>query len=290
VSSVIALPDDLPAVEVDQGQISQVANNIFINAIQAMPDGGTITIRGGNVSVDAGSGMALLPGEYVRVTITDTGCGISEANQKRIFDPYFTTKPGGSGLGLASAHSIVTRHGGYLGVHSAAGQGATFEILLPASRQPAPADDAGTIRVAASSQSSGSVLVMDDEEIIRDMVSAMVVQLGYRVETCSDGEAAISRYQAARAAGAGFSAVIMDLTIPGGMGGQEAARHILAEDPGARLIVSSGYSIDPTMAEFARHGFCATLAKPYTLAGIARTLDEVLALPARGEERHQGLR
>jgi PAS domain S-box-containing protein len=277
VSSIIELPDDLLAVEVDQGQISQVANNIIINATQAMPGGGTITIRGENVSLDAGSRMALAPGEYVRVTIADTGCGISEEIQKRIFDPYFTTKSGGSGLGLASAHSILTRHGGYLGVHSAAGQGATFEILLPASHQPAPADDASTGRVAFGRQPGGSVLVMDDEEIIRDMVSAMMVQLGYRVEACSHGEAAISRYQAARSAGAGFSAVIMDLTIPGGMGGQEAARHILAEDPEARLIVSSGYSNDPIMAHFERHGFCATLTKPYTLAGVARTLDAVLA-------------
>jgi two-component system, cell cycle sensor histidine kinase and response regulator CckA len=277
VSIDIEIPDDLPAIEVDEGQISQVINNIIINASQAMPDGGSIVVRGHNVVLETGNPMSLEPGRYVGLNLTDTGCGISEEDQKRIFDPYFTTKAGGSGLGLASVHSIITRHGGFIGVSSVIGIGTCFELLLPASDQQAASEDAVAEPVLPGGPSDLSILVMDDEEMIRDMATHMIGSLGYRVETCRDGEEALVSYRAASDAGAPFAAVIMDLTIPGAMGGREAARHLLAIDPRARLVVSSGYSTDPIMAEFGKFGFCATLMKPYTLAEITRTLSAVLA-------------
>ena len=277
VSSDIAIPDALPDIEVDEGQINQVINNIILNASQAMPDGGTVSIRAESVAVDAVNAMSLAPGLYVCLELRDTGCGISEEDQKRIFDPYFTTKSGGSGLGLASVHSIVTKHGGYIDVSSALGVGTCFQLLLPASDQKADPQHSPPAPVAVCGVSSCSVLVMDDEELIRNMACQMIDSLGYHAQTCSDGAEAIARFQAARDAGVPFSAVIMDLTIPGRMGGREAARHILALDPEARLIVSSGYSTDPVMADFARFGFCATLMKPYTMGEIVKTLGAVLA-------------
>jgi two-component system, cell cycle sensor histidine kinase and response regulator CckA len=276
VSSDIQIPEDLPDLEVDEGQISQVINNIIINATQAMPGGGTIVVRAGSVAIEASNVRGLSPGAYVRLEVTDTGCGISEEDQKRIFDPYFTTKSGGSGLGLASVHSIVTRHGGYIGVSSVVGIGTSFELLLPASASKVTHEVSVPVPVAFGSSHDFSVLVMDDEEMIRGMTTDMIETLGYRVQSCSDGAEAIALYQAAREAGTPFSAVIMDLTIPGGMGGMEAARQIKAVDGAARLIVSSGYSTDPIMAEFGSFGFCATLMKPYTLAEIMRTLSSVL--------------
>ncbi|NVN89647.1 MAG: PAS domain S-box protein [Desulfuromonadales bacterium] len=278
VLSVIELPDDLPALDVDEGQIIQVLHNIIINASQAMPGGGTINITGEMVTVDAGNIMSLSAGRYVRLTISDTGCGISEENQKRIFDPYFTTKTGGSGLGLATAHSIVSKHGGYIGVHSVVGTGTSFELLLPVSENKVVREDAGMSSEAVGGQSGFSVLVMDDEQLIRDMSCHMMNEMGYNVQMCANGEEAIALYKTAMDIGSPYSAVIMDLTIPGGMGGREAAKHILAIDPNARLIVSSGYSTDPVLAEFATFGFCASLPKPYTLDGITKALGA--ALPA----------
>ena len=277
VSCAIELPGDLPAVEVDEGQISQVVNNLIINASQAMPGGGTITVRGERVKVDDSNTMSLSQGDYIRITVTDTGCGMAEEVQKKIFDPYFTTKVGGSGLGLASAHSIIIKHGGYIGERSVIGKGTCFELLLPASDRQVVHDDTGASSVLVNAQNSSSVLVMDDEESIRDLVSVMLESLGYLVHSCADGEEAIARYRAASAAGAPYSAVIMDLTIPGGMGGREAAQYILAFDPDARLIVSSGYSTDPIMSEFADYGFCATLLKPYTMRDISKTASAVLS-------------
>ena len=272
VSCDIQVPEGLPDIEVDEGQISQVLNNIVINAAQAMPGGGTIVIRVKGVAIEPANPMTLEPGRYVSLEVTDTGCGISEEDQKRIFDPYFTTKSGGSGLGLASVHSIVTKHGGFIGVSSAVGVGTCFELLLPASDKTANHEGEVPRPVALNAGSGFSVLVMDDEEMIREMTTHMIKGLGYRVQTCCDGEEAIARYRVARDAGSPYSAVIMDLTVPGGMGGREAARHITAIDPDARLIVSSGYSTDPIMADYRKFGFSATLMKPYTLAEIAKAL------------------
>jgi PAS domain S-box-containing protein len=280
VQSRVETAEDLRNIEADSGQISQAFNNLIINAVQAMPGGGVITVQAANVSLDdINNPFTLSPGEYVRFIFTDEGCGIPEEDLKNIFDPYFTTKSSGSGLGLASVLSIVSKHGGHISVTSAIGKGTTFEILLPAGRQPV---SSGTARPAKGITDSPNMsvhpplLVMDDEEMIRDLAAAMLEELGYRVTTCANGAEAVDLYRAAFETGVPFSAVIMDLTIPGGMGGREAARAVLTIDPGARLIVSSGYSNDPIMADYRSYGFGAVVLKPYSVADIARVLETLL--------------
>jgi PAS domain S-box-containing protein len=277
VSSDIKLSEDLVAIDADEGQISQVINNLIINASHAMPGGGTITIRGNNILIDVVNKHSLSPGTYAKLTIADTGCGISEEVQNKIFDPYFTTKPGGSGLGLASAHSIITKHGGHIGVSSIVGKGSTFELLLPASDNGIRDDNTDCVSEIINGQTNVSVLVMDDEEMIRELAALMIEEVGYHAQTCASGKEAITLYKAARDAGSPYSVVIMDLTVPGGMGGREAAEHILKIDPNACLIVSSGYSTDPVMSEFDTFGFCATLLKPYSIEEITKTLATVLS-------------
>ncbi|MDD2273656.1 MAG: cache domain-containing protein [Desulfuromonadaceae bacterium] len=271
----ISIPADLHAIEVDEGQIHQAFHNIIINAVQAMPEGGTISISAENVSLVGDTPSSLPAGEYVRFTFSDTGPGISVDNQKNIFDPYFTTKSGGKGIGLASTHSIITKHGGYIAVHSEVGTGTTFEILLPASEQQAAEPETGVTALPSTAQNEISVLVMDDEMMIRDLMAEMLAELGYSVTTCSHGDAAVELYTAAIQEGNPFSAVIMDLTIPGGTGGKEAARLILDVDPKACLIVSSGYSNDPVMADFADYGFSATMVKPYRISKVAEVMNRL---------------
>jgi len=278
VGSAIDINDDLHAVEADEGQLSQTFNNIIINAVQAMPAGGTISIQAANVLLDSSNPFSLLPGAYAKINFSDTGCGIPEEDQKRIFDPYFTTKSGGHGLGLATAHSIISRHNGQISVHSKPGSGTTFEILLPASsRKTIQPEETMTTTELTTAESGAALLVMDDEEMIRNLMSDMLDEVGYRVQCCVNGEEAITMYAAAMEAGSPFSAVIMDLTIPGGMGGREAAEQILKIDPRACLIVSSGYSNDPVMAEHAKFGFRATLVKPYRLDEIMQVLNRLLS-------------
>ena len=281
IKGVVQITDTI--IEADEGQINQAFNNIIINAVHAMPEGGTLTISGDRHLLDDGNRLGLAAGEYVSLTFKDEGCGISEADQKRVFDPYFTTKASGSGLGLASTHSIITKHGGVILLRSAPGQGSSFTIYLPATVKAPPAPKAES-DPSPSARQGVSVLVMDDEPMIRELAGEMLRELGYRVETCSDGAEAIELYCAASEAGAPYSAVIMDLTIPGGMGGKQAAENIIALDPAARLIVSSGYSNDPVMARYAEVGFCATLLKPYSAGDIARVLSE--SLPPETDPPH----
>ena len=275
VHSVITVPDDLHPLDVDEGQINQVFNNIIINAAQAMPGGGSIAIGGENVTLATDNVMALPPGNYVKFTFTDTGCGMSEETVKRIFDPYFTTKTGGNGLGLASAYSIVTKHGGFIGVNSAPGQGSTFTVLLPASDAAPPETGREAEHDHTGRHEGKAVLVMDDEEMIRDLASEMLRELGFHVWTCADGDEAVSLYKSAHGSDTPFVAVIMDLTIPAGKGGKEAAREILDFDPQARLIVSSGYSNDPIMADYVSHGFVSAIAKPYSFHKLADVMGKL---------------
>jgi PAS domain S-box-containing protein len=275
VHSRITIPDNLYALEVDEGQINQAFNNIIINAAQAMPNGGTINISGENVTLAQDNAVGLSAGNYVNVTFTDTGCGMSEETVKRIFDPYFTTKAGGTGLGLASAYSIITRHGGHIGVSSTPGQGSTFSILLPAGNAVPQQARMDTEAAQANRHEGKAVLVMDDEEMIRDLASEMLQEMGFHVWTCSNGDEAINLYKSAHGSETPFLAVIMDLTIPAGKGGKEAAREILDVDPQARLIVSSGYSNDPVMADHARYGFTSAITKPYTFLQLASVLEKL---------------
>jgi CheY-like chemotaxis protein len=210
--------------------------------------------------------------------LADQGCGISNDDLNRIFDPYFTTKSAGNGLGLASVHSIVIRHGGHIGVSSVTGKGTTFTIHLPSIGETYSKYQTGTVTQATTGKHrGGSILVMDDEEMIRDMTTEMLVYFGYQVTTCENGAEAITQYKTARESETPFSAVIMDLTIPGGMGGMEAARQILAIDPSACLIVSSGYSNDPILSDYSTVGFSGAMAKPYNLEELGRLVSSVLS-------------
>ena len=269
---------DLHDIEADEGQINQAFNNIVINAAHAMSGGGTLTISGENMLMESGNRFSLPPGYYVKLLFKDEGCGIRGADLENIFDPYFTTKSGGNGLGLASTLSIIRKHGGHIQVQSELGAGTTFTFYLPStketSQQSEPAESAEPVRHAC-----GAVLVMDDEQVIRTLCSQLLAHLGYQVTTCANGEEAIALYADAKQKGTPYLAVIMDLTIPAGMGGKEAAQHILSYDPAARLIVSSGYSNDLALSEYGSYGFCGAVAKPYKVSELAATLE---ALQPRG--------
>ncbi len=265
-------PELWPA-EVDPGQISQVINNLIINANQAMPGGGTVTILTGNTTVAAGDPLPLPPGDYVTISVSDLGVGIVPEHLERIFDPYFTTKQKGSGLGLATVYSIVKRHDGHIEVSSKPGEGATFKMWLPATRHAVLSDTAPREGLTAG---TGRVLVMDDEPFVRDVIGAMLERLGYEPDFAEHGEGAIALYRKAMSLGLPFGAVIMDLTIPGGMGGVEAAQRLREIDPDVRIIVSSGYSNDPVMASYRDYGFLGVARKPFKVGELSRVLGEVL--------------
>lgn len=276
--SRIEISEKLHNIEADAGQISQVFNNLIINAVQAMPGGGTITIRAANATVEDNNPFELHPGEYVKFIFTDEGCGIPAINLANIFDPYFTTKSAGSGLGLASVQSIVRKHGGQIDVRSTVGKGTTFELLLPASIEPAAAHPPQAAQTDMNNVDShgASILVMDDEQMILELAEAILEELNYKVTTCTNGEEAVALYKAALESGTPYSVVIMDLTIPGGIGGKETAEQILAIDPNACLIVSSGYSNDPIVSDFRRFGFASAVIKPYGVAEISDVLSRLL--------------
>ena len=264
VACQLEIPSSLPLVKADEGQLVQVLNNILINAMQAMPDGGTIAVRAEKNLQSCGDANHSAQVEFVSVSISDQGHGIAEEDRAKIFDPYFTTKQTNTGLGLASVHSIIYRHGGHVSVVSQLGKGTTFTICLPSTKEaPSSCADAVGQSGKAAAAGSGSVLVMDDDETIRELTKKTLGFLGYQVVTCVDGKDAVHLYRVNQAAGSPFLAAILDLTVPGGMGGVEAAQQILAFDADAKLIVSSGYSYDPVMARYKNYGFFGAVAKPY---------------------------
>jgi len=276
VGSEIDIEDDLWCLEADAGQISQVLHNLLINAKQAMPGGGMIHISAVNEILGPVNTVSLQAGDYLKITIEDHGCGIPPENLPKIFDPYFTTKSEGSGLGLSSVYSIIRRHGGAIGADSKVGIGSCFTIYLPASSRRRAGSD-GILREEALS-GSGRVLVMDDEEIIREVATEILAFAGYQVESCADGKEAVARYRSAHGSRTPFDAVIMDLTIPGGMGGREAAGLILEIDPAAVLIVSSGYSHDPVVADFRHFGFKGAVVKPFSAGALVAELRRLTRL------------
>lgn len=271
------LPPDLWRLHADEGQLGQVLHNLLLNAKQAMPSRGTVTVRGANVTLAESCPEHLAPGRYVRLEVRDTGVGIPPEHVSRVFDPYFTTKPGGTGLGLSSVYSIVRRHGGDVRVSSAPGEETAFVIHLPAAGKACSRAADAPPRHSAPCRSKGRVLVMDDEEMIRELATGMLEALGYTALACPDGAAAIGAYRQAREAGTPFDAVLLDLTVPGGMGGKETAAELLAIDPQAVLLVSSGYSNDPVVADCATSGFSGAVVKPYTLERLARELRRLLS-------------
>jgi PAS domain S-box-containing protein len=262
---------DLWPVEVDSGQISQVFNNLVINAVQAMPKGGALGTCATNCVVSADTGLPLAPGRYVHITVEDTGCGIAPENIGRIFDPYFTTKVNGSGLGLATAYAIIQKHEGCIRVESSVGEGTTFHIYLPAA-ETEPVRVTGETQIFVKAKHNGRILVMDDELPIRDLARASLAHLGYEVDTAEHGNEALEKFQSAKKEGRPYLAVIMDLTVPGGMGGKETMKRLLDIDPEVKAIVSSGYSQDPVMANYREHGFVGVVEKPYKIGAIAKTL------------------
>jgi PAS domain S-box-containing protein len=281
VQGVLRVSDRVRAVEVDEEQLLQGLGNVIINGAQAMPDGGKLTVEADDVQLEGPNRYGLAAGEYVRITVSDEGPGIPASCLGKVFDPYFTTKPNGTGLGLASTYSILAKHRGHVAIESPPGKGASVILYLPSVREIPLPTLAGASRPGAAPHAGGSVLVMDDEQMIRTIAEKMLDCLGYQVVTCESGAEAISLYAAALDAGHPFQAVIMDLTIAGGMGGREAARHILALDPRARLVVSSGYCNDPVMANYRDYGFCCALPKPYRASDLSVLLTK-LPVPKAG--------
>jgi PAS domain S-box-containing protein len=257
----------------DKGQISQVIGNMLVNAVQAMPSGGTISIHTENTDIPAGFSPHLDPGPFVRIEVSDTGTGISEEDIPKVFDPFFTTKRKGNGLGLTTSHMIVRRHGGMITVQSKKDEGTTFSIFIPSSQIPVKAIDTHTTHTSIGGK---HVLLMDDDEIILSTIAEIIKYLGYDIDTARDGIEAVEKYRAAMSAGHRYDAVIMDLTVPGGVGGKDAIRELRALDPDVRAIVSSGYSNDPIMANYVEHGFKALIAKPYRIEDLSDILRKVI--------------
>lgn len=269
----LSVPEGLWPIAADTGQISQVISNIVINADQAMPSGGLIRVAAENVEMEKPDDVGSVQ-RYVRITITDQGSGISPDIRGKIFDPYFTTKSQGSGLGLATCHSIVRNHHGFIEVRSEPGAGAAFDVYLPAaSAEPAPKhpDHAG-LRYG-----SERVLILDDEQEVREVLAKMLAALGYRPDTCADGDAALRLFTEALDTKDPYDLVIMDLTVPGGKGGKETIGPVRALDPRVSAIVSSGYADDPIMADYGAYGFDGVIPKPFTVAALSEVLAAVLA-------------
>ena len=276
IDYVIQAEEELWIVDADEGQIGQVIQNLVLNAEQAMPSGGTITITAKNVS-SPGRGLpsGLQPGNFVLISIKDRGIGISEQYLPKIFDPYFTTKDKGSGLGLATSYSIIKNHGGLIDVKSELGEGTTFFVYLPALEVVEPSAVAVSGNVQALRK--GRILLMDDEDIVRNISGVMIRSLGHDVELAVDGEEAIAKYRESIKTGRPFDIVIVDLTIRGGMGGEEAIKELLQIDPDIKAVVSSGYTGSSALSEYRKIGFQACLTKPYDIDSLNAVLNSLLA-------------
>jgi CheY-like chemotaxis protein len=238
-----------------------------------MPQGGTIRLNARNATLEARSGLPLEAGRYVKISIQDEGLGIPQEHLGKIFDPYFTTKHQGSGLGLSMSYTTIHAHDGYIEVESEMGKGTTFRIYMPASHEKLV--EKGD-REDQLIKGEGRILVMDDDESIRSVTEKILMELGYDVCCASDGAETIALYQDATRSGQPFDAIIMDLTIPGGMGGKETIQQLLKIDPKVAAIVSSGYSNDPIMSEFEKYGFRGVATKPYSIEKFSWVLHDVL--------------
>jgi CheY-like chemotaxis protein len=273
VQSEYSIPEDLWPVEVDEGQIGQVINNLVINADQAMPQGGRVNVSAKNVLVGEGDATALEKGKYVRVSVRDQGTGISPKHLNKIFDPFFTTKQKGSGLGLAISFTIVKNHGGHIAVHSELDIGTTVDAYLPVSEA---ALETGTTEKQVLIKGVGKVLLIDDDEMVRRSTGEILGRIGYDGKSAKDGEEGLKCYKDAIDFGLPFDAVIMDLTIRGGRGGKEIIQELMKLDPDAKVILSSGYSDDPVMSEFEEYGFVGVVPKPYKVEDLAEVLNRVI--------------
>ena len=275
VRSDMRFDDELQQVNVDPGQINQVINNLVINAMQAMKDGGILRVSASNVTVKQDQIVSLDAGSYVRVTIEDNGPGIPQEIQDKIFDPYFTTKNEGNGLGLSMTYSIVKRHHGHIVLDSHLGEGARFDIYLPVTEGISVSKDF----VAQNYQGDKErILVMDDDIIVQESLGNSLEFLGYEVDFADHGEGAIEKYRLALEEKNPYATVILDITVPGAMGGRECVRHLLEIDPEVRAIASSGYSSDLTIEHYGKFGFIDVVPKPYKIEEIGSVLKRVIAI------------
>lgn len=268
------LEEGLWPVSADEGQISQVLNNLLINASQAMPKGGCITIVAENADIGGEPSLPLSPGNYSKITISDEGSGISVQDMARIFDPYFTTKKEGTGLGLSMSYTIIKNHQGHILVDSEEGIGTTFTLYLPAL---ADEDEPAAEQEAQIYYGEGRILVLDDELIIHEIVGDMLCHLGYDVAFATNGREAIEKYESAREQGKPFDLLLLDMTLPGGVGGKEVLEELLARHSGVRAVLSSGYTDNPIMKNYRKYGFCGTICKPYNIQEISWVLKNAIA-------------
>ena len=274
------IPDDLYLVEIDKTQISQAIHNLVMNAREAMPEGGTISVTAQNIIVPRKT-PTLHKGKHVKISISDQGIGIPAENLDKVFDPYFSTKQRGTqkgmGLGLSICHSIIEKHSGDVMIESKVGVGTTISILLPASAEKKlEQKTTQAARLDVPVLGRGRVLVMDDEKMIVKLTSLILSRLGYEAEFAADGSEAIDMYQAAMATDRPYDAVILDLTVRGGMGGKEAIRNLITMDPEVKGIVASGYSDDPVMEDYQKYGFKGVVVKPFSIYELSEKLNQVL--------------
>jgi two-component system, cell cycle sensor histidine kinase and response regulator CckA len=281
VGSTLFIPHDLWMTEVDENQIGQVIRNIVLNARETMPSGGWVTIKAENIVVPEPSGLPLSQGKFVAVDISDQGDGIPGELLSKIFDPYFSTRQRGPqkgmGLGLTICHSIIKKHNGAITVDSRVGEGSTFHIYLPASPE----------KTQEILPATGRILVMDDEEMMRNLIEAILLSLGYEVELAQNGEEAVALYQRARKLGRPIDGVILDLTVPGGMGGLETIKALLAIDPRVKAMVCSGYSNEPALLNHEEYGFKGALSKPYRISELQEALSKVIGEETEKEMEDQ---
>jgi len=274
VTYKLTIPNNLWPVAADIEQIKQVIDNLIINAVQAMPEGGAIAVNAQNFIVSQPSHLPLKKGRYVKISVGDTGIGIKTEHLSKVFDPFFTTKQKGSGLGLTSSYSIIKNHEGLITVDSQLHRGTTFLVYLPASSK--PVIKKGKVNQREYFPRTGRVLIVDDEYVVRDVAERIVKLIGYLPDVAAGGKKGIALYEAALKKGRPYDAVLLDLTMPGGMGGKEVAKKIRAMDRRAKIVASSGYSTDPIMSNFKKFGFDGALAKPYQISGLSDILEKVI--------------
>ena len=268
-----SFPDDLWHAEIDRGQISQVIQNIILNSSQAMPEGGIITIHCENYVYNGTLTLPIAAGDYIKVSLVDRGVGIPRDLLDKIYDPYFTTKHEGNGLGLAVTHSIIIQHKGHIAADSKQGQGTTVTIYLPAFKQKKLKEQKEEPLPVGG---KAKILFMDDDKMVRTMANEMLSHYGYEVFLAQDGQEAITLYRESLKDGAHIDLVIMDLTVPGGMGGKEAIKEIIAANPQVKAIVSSGYSNNPIMANYGEYGFSAAVSKPYRQEELIKVINRII--------------
>jgi len=275
-----SFPDNLGRIDVDQSQIGQAIHNVIMNAREAMGEGGIIKVAASNVRL-AAEVPTLIEGDYVKISIADQGGGIPKKEFDKIFEPYFSTKEmgntKGTGLGLSICRSIIRKHGGDVTVESQMGVGTTMNLYLPAADPKAlgkPPREKPLEQPPIFGE--GKILIMDDEKMIRELAGEILWHLGYEVEFARDGNEAVALYKRSLKSARPFDAVILDLTVRGGMGGKETIQKLIDIDPAVIGIVSSGYADDPGMTDFRKYGFSGVVAKPYTLEELGEKLSRVL--------------